>query len=298
MNRRNFSKTLAASLGAAALDAAPKRRLKIGHTCITWGTFPNAAGNPTLEPAVKDIASLGYWGFETFPENLADWDAKGTLAGLIEKYKLPLTSGYIRMNLLDPAALKEGVAEAVRLAKIIKKYGGTFGVLAPGGIKREGYNFQQHKANIVTAMNDYAMAVNDVGLGTGLHQHTGTAVETRDEVYTVMDAVNTKYMKFAPDVGQLQKGGSDAAKVVKDFLPLVRHMHLKDYSGGEEFLGYCPLGQGKVDLPTILNLVEGSKQPVNVMVELDPSPKQPITALETAQIAKAYLQKQGYKFRS
>jgi inosose dehydratase len=298
MNRRNFSKTLAAGLGVAALDAAPKRRLKIGHTCITWGTFPNAAGNPTLEPAVKDIASLGFWGFETFPENLADWDAKGTLAGLIEKYKLPLTSGYIRMNLLDPAARKEGVAEAVRLAKIIKKYGGTFGVLAPGGIKREGYNFQEHKANIVAAMNDYAMAVNDVGLGTGLHQHTGTAVETRDEVYTVMDAVNTKYMKFAPDVGQLQKGGSDAAKVVKDFLPLVRHMHLKDYSGGEEFLGYCPLGQGKVDIPTILNLVEGSKQPVNVMVELDPSPKQPITALETAQIAKAYLQKQGYKFRA
>jgi inosose dehydratase len=300
MNRRNFSKAVAAGLGLTALPlvAAPKRRLKIGHTCITWGTFPNAAGNPTLEAAVKDIASLGYWGFETFPENLADWDAKGTLNLLIEQNKLPLTSGYIRMNLLDPAARKEGVADAVRLAKIIKKYGGTFAVLAPGGIKREGYNFQEHKANIIAAMNDYAMAVTDVGLGTGLHQHTGTAIETRDEVYTVMDAVNTKYMKFAPDVGQLQKGGADAAKVVKDFLPLVRHMHLKDYSGGEEFLGYCPLGQGKVDLAAILNSVEGGKQPVNIMVELDPSPKQPITALETAKIAKAYLEKQGYKFRS
>ena len=75
MNRRTFSKTLAATLTAAAVDAAPKRRLKIGHTCITWGTFPNAAGNPTLEVAVKDIASLGFWGFETFPENLADWIA-------------------------------------------------------------------------------------------------------------------------------------------------------------------------------------------------------------------------------
>src|SRR5438309_5337346 len=87
MNRRTFSKTLAAALTAAAVDAAPKRRLKIGHTCITWGTFPNAAGNPTLEVAVKDIASLGFWGFETFPENLADWDAKGTLAALIEQNK-------------------------------------------------------------------------------------------------------------------------------------------------------------------------------------------------------------------
>ena len=100
MNRRNFTKALATGLCAASFPAlaASKRRLKIGHTCITWGTFPNAAGNPTLEAAVRDIASLGFWGFETFPENLADWDAKGTLSGLLEKYKLPLTSGYIRMK--------------------------------------------------------------------------------------------------------------------------------------------------------------------------------------------------------
>src|SRR5262249_62296205 len=132
---------------------------------------------------------------------------------------------------------------------------------------------------------------------TGLHQHTGTCIETRDEVYAVMESADTKYLKFAPDVGQLQKGGADAAKVVKDFLPLVRHMHLKDYNGGEHYVGYCPLGQGKVDLPAILNLVESATQPVNVMVELDPSNGQPYTPLETATIAKAYLQKQGYTFR-
>ena len=48
------------------------------------------------------------------------------------------------------------------------------------------------------------------------------------------------------------------------------------------------------DLP----VVEGSGNPVNVMVELDPSPKQPMTPLETAQTSKAYLQKLGYTFRS
>ena len=47
-----------------------------------------------------------------------------------------------------------------------------------------------------------------------------------------MEAVDTKHLKFAPDVGQLQKGGADAAKVVKDFLPILKHMHLKDYRAG------------------------------------------------------------------
>jgi inosose dehydratase len=284
---------------AAVLHGAPARRLKIGYTCITWGTFPRGPeASATLENAVRDIAGLGFYGFETFPENLADWDAKGALQPLIDKYKLPLTSGYCRTNLTDASQRKESVAKVIELGKMIRKYGGTFGVLAPNSIQREGYDWKANRANVIAGLNDHAMALADLGLGTGLHQHTGTCIESRDEVYDVMEHANTKYLKFAPDVGQLQKGGADAAKVIRDFLPIVRHMHLKDWNGGEHYVGYCPLGMGKVDIKTILDLVEGSGNPVNVMVELDPSPKQPMTPLETAQISKAYLQKLGYTFRS
>ena len=63
-------------------------------------------------------------------------------------------------------------------------------------------------------------------------------------------------MKFAPDTGQLQKAGGDAAKIVKDFKSITAHMHLKDYKGWEHFQGYCPLGEGKVDLQAILDTME------------------------------------------
>ena len=295
LRRREFL----ALAAAGALSGAPARKLKIGFTCITWGTFPRGPeASATLENAVKDIASLGFYGFETFPENLQDWDAKGALQPLIDKYGLPLTSGYCRTNLTDASKRKESVAQVILLGKTIKKYGGTFGVIAPNSVKRDGYDWKANRANVIAGLNDHAMALTDLGLGTGLHQHTGTCIESRDEVYDTMESANTKYLKFAPDVGQLQKGGADAAKVIKDFLPLVRHMHLKDWNGGEHYSGYCPLGMGKVDIKTILDLVEGSGQPVNVMVELDPSSKQPMTPLETAKTSKAYLQKLGYQFRS
>ena len=204
MNRRAFSRAVAGGLGAAALaplHGAESRRLKIGYTCITWGAFPRGGeAMATLEPAVRDISSLGFHGFETFPEILEDWDSRGALSALIDRHGLPLTSGYIRTNLTDPAQKKESLATVIRLAKVIKKYGGTFGVLAPNSVKREGYDFQANKANIIAGLNDSAMAVNDVGLGAGLHQHTGTCIETRDEVYAVMEGANTRYLKFAPDV--------------------------------------------------------------------------------------------------
>lgn len=302
MNRRAFTKSVAAGMAAAAapaLHAAKTRKLKIGYTCITWGAFPRGPeASATLEAAVKDISSLGFDAFETFPQILEDWDTKGALSPLIDRYNLPVRSGYITANLTDPAQRKEQLERVIKLSKVIKKYGGTFAVLAPNSVKRAEYDFNASRANIIAALNDYAMAITDLGLGTGLHQHTGTAIDSQEEVYAVMESVNTKYLKFAPDVGQLQKGGADAAKVVKDFLPLLRHMHLKDWKGWEHHAGYCPLGQGKVDLAAILEMAESVKEKVNIMVELDPSKDQPLTPLECAQVSKDYSVKQGYKFRT
>jgi inosose dehydratase len=295
MNRRHFTKSLAAAAALPSLIAAPARKLKIGHTCLTWNAAPRSPEN--LEEAVRDISELGFHSWETFAEVLEAWDTKGTLAGLLEKYKVPLTSGYFTANVTDASARKENIEKVTKFAKIVKKHGGTFLVLAANGVKRAEYSFSEHRANVVAALNDYAKAAVDAGVGTGFHQHTGTAVESRDEVYALMESADTKYLKFAPDVGQLQKGGADAAKIVKDFAAITVHMHLKDFSGGQYFAGYCPLGEGKVDLAGILDTMEAAGHPANIMVELDRSANTPITAKSTAVTAKAFLQKQGYTFR-
>jgi hypothetical protein len=71
-----------------------------------------------------------------------------------------------------------------------------------------------------------------------------------------MEAVNTKYVSFAPDVGQLQKGGSDAAQVVKDLARIATHMHLKDCSKGKYMAGYYLLGM--VDIESILHTLDAA----------------------------------------
>jgi inosose dehydratase len=304
ITRRDFTKAVAAGLGTAAVAAlqgqgTERRRLKIGHTCITWGTFPRPEAIATLEPALQDIAAQGFWGFETFPQVLAHWDAQGTLSGLIDRYKVPLTSAYLTVNVTDPAKRKDTLTQVIEMSKLVKKYGGRFLVVAPNSVREmPGYDFSKHRTDIVASLNEYGKAITDVGLGTGLHQHTNTAVDTRDQVYAVMEAVDTRVMKFAPDVGQLQKAGADAAKVVKDFLSITVHMHLKDYKGWEHYAGYCPVGQGTVDIKAILDMVEASSPKANIMVELDPSQNAPMTPLETVQASKKYLQGLGYAFRT
>jgi len=291
MDRRTFAKTIAGSLGAAAIPVlnSAQRRLKIGYTCLTWGAGP---GRPAqLDPSVKEISGLGFWAFETFAEVLVAWDEKNELKALIDHYGIPLNAGYFVVNVTDPALQKDNIPQAVQFAKTVRKYGGNFLVFQVNGVKRAEYDFQAHRANMIKILNDVSMAINDAGVGTGLHQHTNTAVETREEVYSIMEGVNTKYVKFAPDVGQLQRGGSDAAKVVKDFLSIIEHVHVKDFDGTR----YCPLGQGKVDIAGILDMIEASGKSPNLNVELDSS--RPQTPLEAAQTTKNYLQTLGYQFR-
>jgi inosose dehydratase len=67
------------------------------------------------------------------------------------------------------------------------------------------YDFKAHKDDIVATLNEVGKAVTDMGLTPVLHQHTGTCVETRDETYAVMEAVDTRVMKFGPDIGSCKR---------------------------------------------------------------------------------------------
>jgi inosose dehydratase len=211
---------------------------------------------------------------------------------------LPLQSAYCPINLTDATKRKDEVAKIVRWGGLIKKCGGSVAVIGPNNVKRPAFDFAREKAMIVEALNEMCKALDGIGVVGALHQHTGTCVETRDETYAVMEAVDTRYVKFGPDVGQLQKGGADPVKVVKDFLPVVRHVHLKDWDGGAHYEGYCPLGQGKVDVAGIVDLLDGSGNDLMIMAELDPTANMPLAPLEAARINKATLLKLGYGFRS
>jgi inosose dehydratase len=302
-SRRAFCKMVGLGLGAAMLATpgsqgadSPKRRLKIGHTGITWGyQAPNA------EQGIKDVGSLGYYGYETFGEYFPFWEGKGGLEPLLEQAKITLKSAYCNATLTnsDAAKRKSEVDKIVGWGKILKRCGGTVAVIGPNGVNRGQYDIKDHLTDIVATLNDMGRALSDLGLATALHPHTGTCIEKHDEIYAVLEAVDTKHVKFGPDVGQIQKGGGDPVEIVKHFLELVEHVHFKDYDGGPDWAAYCPLGKGKVDLPAILDLLEKSNIKEMIMVELDWGGKNaPMAPLETARIAKMYLEKQGYTFRS
>ena len=126
INRRTFTKTVLAGLGATAIPALPAaatvpaqaqpgntaKQLRIGCTALVWNAGPRTPEN--LESAVRDMSELGYKGFETFGEVIEEWDKKGTLDDLIAQHRIPLVSAYSTLDVIDPAARKDEIATVVR----------------------------------------------------------------------------------------------------------------------------------------------------------------------------------------
>ena len=284
--------------GIAWSENVRKLDIKVGSTFILWGY-----GADALEPALKDISKLGFHGFETFGQVIEEWENnRGGFGEVVSKYGVPLVSAFCSGDVINPAKREDELKNLVRWSKMVKKNGGKVIEYCAVGNKRQGYDYKEHKKDIIDSMNLYAKAITDEGLVCALHPHTGTAIETTEQIYFAMENVNTSYMKFGPDVGQMLKAGDDPVKIVKDFLPLVEHVHLKDYEGGIDngWLGYSPLGQGKVKLKKILKMLESRKNKMGgmIMFELDSDMrhKAPLTPYEAAKTSRDFLANIGYQF--
>jgi len=281
-----------------------ERRLKVGHTGITWA-------DEDVCTAIATISKLGYHGVEVFGWTLDTLEKEGKL-DVFEENNIPLISAYYMLHLATPSKFEESKENGIRWGKLMQRLGAKYICMGGEGADRRTFDYRETKDYVVKTVNEFGRIFTDMGLTMCVHPHTGTTVQTEEEIRALMDNIDPRYVGFAPDVAQIQKGGTDAVQIVKDYAPIIRHIHLKDYDGvplqytedGREidssgFVCYTPLGQGVVDLDSILNIIEASSSFDNmIMVELDGGKVTPIPQEEALTISRDYLIERGYKFRN
>jgi inosose dehydratase len=268
---------------------------RIGHTGITWPDTP-------VEQVVAEVASLGYAGFETFAFVVERYPGGASaFRDVIERHGLVFPSAYCFASYIDPATREADITQTVGLARTIRAAGGRVAVLGASAKQKPGYTAEEYRG-LVATLNEIGRRTLELGVTTTFHPHTGTPVETRDEIDRVMSSVDPRYVGFAPDTGQIQKGGSEAVEVLRTYLPLVRHVHLKDWVGGvvqrnadgtevdrTGYVDYVPVGSGVVDIPGIVALLDGAGYEGWWMVELDGTAQAPRPPREAAAMSKRYL---------
>lgn len=268
---------------------------KLGHTGITWPFTPAGA-----KQAMTDVAEIGYVGIELFGF-VIDAYAGGPRAVErdLQEAGLKLAAAYCSVSLIEPSERDEDITSMVRWAAQVADLGGDVVVVGPAPRRRDHYDREDYRY-ACSLLEDIARRCADLGVTACFHPHTGTPIESREEIAWVMDNVDSTLVCMAPDTGQIAKGGADPIEVVSTYKPLIRHIHLKDYVGGtpvvEEgnerdrtgWLDYVPLGKGVVDVPSIIETL-GEEYPGWWMVELDGTDASPEPAKATAAASRQYL---------
>jgi inosose dehydratase len=269
--------------------------MRIGHTGITWG-IPG-----DVEAAYRDTAALGYQSFETFAFIIADINQKpGGYQALVDRFGIPTSAAYVYKEWVDPTKAAQDLEEAKREADVAKAAGVTTLVLQGGG-RPTGAPSDDTLKRLADALNDIGSYCRGIGLRAALHPHTGTAIETRTEIDRIMELTDPAAMGYAPDTGQIAKGGTDILANLQQHLDRIEHVHLKDWNGhfqrdaaGKEidesgYVNYEPVGNGILPMPEIMEILARTPDDIWINVELDGTPRAPRSPYEAAKMSRDYL---------
>src|SRR5262249_31064700 len=128
-----------------------------------------------------------------------------------------------------------------------------------------------------------------LGMRVVVHHHAGTFVETPDEIDRLLVATDPELVGLLLDTGHAVYGGADPLEVLRRHGDRVRYLHLQDVRAGElarvRTTGiamaeawrhgvFCPLGEGVVDFPRVVEALRSRGYQGWLIVEQDVVPDQ------------------------
>lgn len=248
---------------------------RIAGAPITWGVCEVPGWGHQLSPdrVLSEMADLGLQATELGPDGFLPTDP-GELRELLASHGLTLVGGFIPVVLHDRTAWAEARPEVERRLQTLAAGGAEVAVVAAAS-GSHGYEGSidltaDEWATLAETAAELTEMAQERGLRTAIHPHHGTAVAGPDSIERLLDNSESD---LCLDTGHILIGGGDPVAVAKAAPNRVVHVHLKDVDASlaakvrSNELGYHaavaggmyrPLGEGDVDLASIIGSVEGA----------------------------------------
>ena len=277
--------------------------IRVANAPCSWGVleFEAATTNASAAQVLDEMAAAGYSGTE-----LGDWGFLPTVpAALVADVgtrSLALAGAFVPVALARAEALDEGVARAVRTARLLAEAGGSDTVLVladdnasvPNRTARAGRIRNDDGLNAVewdafaTRAGQVAAAVRDAaGLRTVFHHHCAGYVETPREIDALMSRTTPSLLGLCLDTGHLMYGGGEPLTMIARYGDRIWHVHFKDCdpdrvrTARDEGWDYhtavrrgifCELGRGMVPFAGVLDSLRAVGYAGWIVVEQDVLP--------------------------
>jgi inosose dehydratase len=248
--------------------------IKLATGPVTWGVdFAGDPGNPPWRSVLDQIERSGLGALELGPVGYLPEDPE-TLREELGSRGLTAVGSFVFEDFHDPAQARTIAAVTLRACRAIAAAGGSVLVIidragraraATAGRSRDAARLKGPAwRGMLDRFETTAAVARDLGLTPVVHPHAGSFVEFEDDVERLLDGTE---LDLCVDTGHLAYAGISAPDALLAWAPRVRHVHLKDVRGAvlgavhERRLGFwaavsegvfCPIGEGVVDMPGVL----------------------------------------------
>jgi inosose dehydratase len=299
-------------------------RLRLGNAPVSWGVYEADRPNPPFGEVLDAIAAAGYAGTELGPYGYLPTEPDA-LARELTGRGLALGSSFVALPLEDPERRAGAVAHALEVARLLASQGVGELIVADdedaerariaGRVPADGSAgwSDAEWREAARSLETLARALRDeAGMRVVVHHHAGTFVETPAEIERLLDETDTDLVGLLLDTGHYAYGGGDPLAALARHGRRVRYVHLKDCDAAklarvrtsdQDMAGawaggvFCPLGEGLVDFPRLIETLRGQGYAGWLIVEQDVVPdaqgRLSPDPLDSARKSREYLRKKA-----
>lgn len=302
----NFSRReFLASAGAAAIagrfnstfaeNQSGSSDFQVGYHAITWGD--------QTEQAINEISQLGFPGIQIRAADYQKYaDRPAAFKELMAAKKLTLVSISSGRATINADTKKQEIEERVKIAKWMKDVGGLYLQTTDGVRLQQGVNDPDDYRKLGKQLTEIGKRTfTEHGIKLGYHNHMTNLGERHDEYDRIMNATDPKYVWALVDIAHMQAAGGDPVRFTRDYISRLLYPHFKDvivHSAGPTRLDgktvrpkfdFVELGQGKVNIPGVLQIMKDYRWKGWIVIELDSTPAGR-TPKESASVSKKYVE--------
>lgn len=283
--------------------------LQLAYQTITW--------RDDFAAALSDISQAGYTGYETFsfppnandswpgyvdrlaraykerPDTYLQTNSYRSPEGIVElgiRHGLRLTSMYCSGRFIDPEINDAEIDAILNAARFLKDAGCEHLVLGGGMNLEETYNKRDY-ALFFETIHKIGSGCLKEGIVACYHPHSGTMIETAEQLRIFCMETDPAVVALAPDVAHLVRGGADPVETIYKYADRIKYLHLKDIKDNE----FLELGEGNIDLAAIVRALTETGYSGWAVVELDDAIGSP---LDSAIKSRRYLEQTIYECTS
>jgi inosose dehydratase len=261
---------------------------------VTWGVdFADAPGNPPWQTVLDEIERSELNALELGPVGYLPEDPDTLRAALADR-GLTAVGSFVFEDFHDVAHGRRIAAVTIRACRAIAAAGGSVLVIIDRPSPARAATAGRHDAaarlrgpawrGMLDRIEATAWVARDHGLTPVVHPHAGGFIEFDDEIERLLDATD---LDLCLDTGHSAYAGMPAEGALTAYASRIAHVHLKDVrrdvldevrTRGLDFWTaiargvFCPLGEGVVSLPAVLDALAGAGYRRYATIEQDRVP--------------------------